>query len=266
MLGCHEISDFNIVARHDIFLRSWRAVKDFRHIGQLSRFCKLVCCRICKSINGTAYRNEGVDMRILMLSWEYPPRIVGGIHSDVQGYIGSVEQKLTEFSSRVIVNSLSMQEEVIRLFHLDTDRLNVIPNGIDLHKFDHVPVDMDLRRTHAKDDEHIVFFVGRFTYEKGVHILMDAVPKVLARIPDVKFVIAGRGQESNSLRQRAWNMGVAHRVESYRLGGFAEGTVRTGTIRTGTIKTETIWKTYENKPHVRSWRKEKEWQKRTGTN
>lgn len=300
-------------------------------MGRLSQSCNLVCCKIYESINGTAYRNEGVDMRILMLSWEYPPRIVGGIsrvvyhlahelgaaghdvtiltmtdenleplesdgpvtihrvpawlvrpitfidgvmqmnmgmvaegvrlmqsgerydiihmhdwlvafagktlldlypwmvgittihgteygrnggiHSDVQGYIGSVEQKLTEFSNRVIVNSLYMQEEVIRLFHLNTDRLNVIPNGIDLHMFDHVPVDTDLRRSHATDDEHIVFFVGRLTYEKGVHVLMDAVPKVLARIPNVKFVIAGRGQELDSLRQRAWNMGVAHRVD-----------------------------------------------------
>ena len=35
----------------------------------------------------------------------------------------------------------------------------------------------------------------------------------LSRIPDVKFIIAGRGQELDSLRQRAWTMGVAHRVD-----------------------------------------------------
>ncbi len=136
-----------------------------------------------------------------------------GIRSDLQSYINSIEQKLTEFSDRVIVNSLYMQDEVIRLFHHDTIHLDVIPNGVDLHKFDNVPVDMDLRRGYAADSERIVFFVGRLTYEKGVHVLMDAVPKVLSRFPGVKFIIAGRGQELDSLRQRAWNLGVAHRVD-----------------------------------------------------
>jgi len=72
---------------------------------------------------------------------------------------------------------------------------------------------MELRRTHAQDQEPLVFFVGRLSYEKGVHVLMDAIPKVLSRISSVKFVIAGKGQELDSLKQRAWNMGVAHRVD-----------------------------------------------------
>ena len=138
----------------------------------------------------------------------------GGIHNDVQSYISSVEQKLTtELSRRVIVNSQYMRNEVTRLFGLDGGRLDIIPNGIDLHKFDLVPIDMELRRSHAGDGERIVFFVGRLTYEKGVHLLMDAVPKVLARCQNVKFIIAGKGQELDSLRQRAWNMGIAHRVD-----------------------------------------------------
>ncbi len=137
-----------------------------------------------------------------------------GIHNDVQSYISGVEQKLAaELSSRVIVNSLYMRDEVMRLFGVNAASLDIIPNGIDLHMFDPVPVDMSLRRCHAADNDRIVFFVGRLTYEKGVHLLMDAIPKVLARYQDVKFIIAGKGQELDALRQRAWNMGVAHRVD-----------------------------------------------------
>lgn len=119
----------------------------------------------------------------------------------------------TELSRRVIVNSRYMREEVIRLFDVQTQRLDIIPNGIDPNTFEPVPVDLSLRRCHASDQDRIVFFVGRLTYEKGVHLLMDAIPKVLARYQDVKFIIAGKGQELDSLRQRAWNMGVAHRVD-----------------------------------------------------
>ncbi len=137
----------------------------------------------------------------------------GGIHNDVQGYISSVEQKLSEISRRIIVNSGYMKSEVMRLFQLKEEKLNVLSNGIDLDAFNQVPIDMDLRRSHAADDEQIVFFVGRLTYEKGVHLLMDAIPKVLSRVPKCKFVIAGKGQEMDKLKERAWNMGVAHRVD-----------------------------------------------------
>jgi glycosyltransferase involved in cell wall biosynthesis len=137
-----------------------------------------------------------------------------GIHNDIQSYISGVEQKRAgELSSRVIVNSRYMREEVIRLFDMAADTLDIIPNGIDPHMFDPVPVDMSLRRCHAADNDRVVFFVGRLTYEKGVHLLMDAIPRVLARYQDVKFIIAGKGQELDALRQRAWNMGVAHRVD-----------------------------------------------------
>ena len=137
-----------------------------------------------------------------------------GIHNDIQSYISGVEQKLAgELSCRVIVNSQYMREEVIRLFDVAGDTLDIIPNGIDPHMFEPVQVDMSLRRCHAADNDRIVFFVGRLTYEKGVHLLMDAIPKVLSRYQDVKFIIAGKGQELDALRQRAWNMGVAHRVD-----------------------------------------------------
>ena len=137
-----------------------------------------------------------------------------GIHNDVQSYISGVEQKLaTELSRRVIVNSRYMRDEVIRLFGVNADMLDIIPNGIDPDMFDTIPVDLSLRRCHASDQDRIVFFVGRLTYEKGVHLLMDAIPKILSRYQDVKFIIAGKGQELDTLRQRAWNMGVAHRVD-----------------------------------------------------
>lgn len=137
-----------------------------------------------------------------------------GIHNDVQNYISSVEKKLvTEISKTIIVNSAYMKNEVLRLFQPELSSIDVISNGIDLNRYDDVKVDQGFRRTHALDTEKIVFFVGRLTYEKGVYVLMDAIPKILARYQDVKFVIAGKGQELDALKQRAWNMGIAHRVD-----------------------------------------------------
>lgn len=135
-----------------------------------------------------------------------------GIHNDVQSYISGIEQKLSEISMRVIVNSLYMKQEVTNLFKVPENKIRIVPNGVDVDKFKALPVDMELRRQYALDHEKIVFFLGRLTYEKGVHVLMDAIPKVLSRYKDAKFVIGGKGPELENLRQKAWNMGVADKV------------------------------------------------------
>lgn len=136
----------------------------------------------------------------------------GGIHNDVQSYISSVEQKLSDMADTVIVNSQYMQQEIRNLFKTDEDKIHIIPNGVDVDKFAGIPFDLELRRSYALDGEKIVFFLGRLTYEKGVHVLMDAIPKVLGSVGNAKFVIGGKGLEADSLRQRAWNMGVADKV------------------------------------------------------
>ena len=39
----------------------------------------------------------------------------------------------------------------------------------------------DFRSKFALPEEKIVLFVGRLVYEKGIHILINAVPKVLGK-------------------------------------------------------------------------------------
>lgn len=48
--------------------------------------------------------------------------------------------------------------------------------------------------------------------EKGVHVLIDAVPKVSYYYHDVKFVIAGKGPQLDHLKWKANEMGVASKV------------------------------------------------------
>lgn len=135
-----------------------------------------------------------------------------GIHTEVQNYIHSVEWWLTYEAWRVVVNSGYMKSEVLRLFNLPEDKVRLIPNGVDLHKFDGFERDKAFREEYAGDNEKIVFFVGRLVNEKGAHVLIDAIPKVLARCYNVKFVIAGRGPQLDYLRVKADELEVAHKV------------------------------------------------------
>jgi glycosyltransferase involved in cell wall biosynthesis len=60
-------------------------------------------------------------------------------------------------------------------------------------------------------EEKIVLFVGRLVYEKGVHVLVNAIPKVL-RKANAKFIIVGNGYMKEQLSNIVKSMGVAHKV------------------------------------------------------
>lgn len=135
-----------------------------------------------------------------------------GIHNEVQRYISSVEWWLTYESWKVIVNSGYMYNEVCEVFHLPPDKVRVIPNGVDLDKFRGYVRDSVFRRNFAADNEKIVFFIGRLVNEKGAHILLDAMPKILTYYSDVKLVITGKGPQLDFLRNKAASMGIEDKV------------------------------------------------------
>ena len=101
-----------------------------------------------------------------------------GIHDETQRYINDSEWMLTYESSEVIVNSNYMKNEVQRLFGLPYDKINVIPNGVNLQLFSNVNIDYDFRRQYAMDNEKIILYVGRLVYEKGIQNLIAAMPKI----------------------------------------------------------------------------------------
>ena len=135
-----------------------------------------------------------------------------GIHNDEQKYISSVEWWLTYEAWKVIVNSEYMDNEVRQVFHLPADKIKIIPNGMDLNKFDNYSYDPEYRRNFALDNEKIIFFVGRLVNEKGAHILIDAMPKILRYYNGAKLVIAGKGPQLDYLREKAFLLGISNKV------------------------------------------------------
>lgn len=135
-----------------------------------------------------------------------------GIHTEQQRYINDTEWLLTYESDEVIVNSNFMKTEVQRLFNLNYDKVKVIPNGIDLEKFDGFERDYTFRRNYASDNEKIIFTLGRLVNEKGIQHLICAMPKIISQYNDVKLVIGGRGPMIDELKDLAYRIGVAHKV------------------------------------------------------
>ena len=135
-----------------------------------------------------------------------------GIQGETQKYINDTEWMLTYEASEVIVNSNYMRSELQRLFGLPFEKINVVPNGVNLNLFNDVERDYDFRRQFAMDNEKIILFMGRLVYEKGVQNLISAMPKILANYHDAKLIIAGKGGMIDELRNQVHYLGLDQKV------------------------------------------------------
>jgi len=134
-----------------------------------------------------------------------------GLHTDEQRYISDVEWWLTYEAWKVICCSKYMFHELKSIFQLPTDKIAVIPNGVEPEQFRLKKYDARIRDRYAAPEDKIIFFVGRLVQEKGIHLLLEAAPQILAVEPKAKFIIAGKGPALEGLRQQARTMGLENR-------------------------------------------------------
>jgi len=140
-------------------------------------------------------------------------RSQGHMNNPLSPRIHQAEWALTYEAWRVITCSHFMAKEVIGALGVPPDKVDVIPNGVDVARFaalkgrDYTAV----RSRYALPWERIVFHVGRMVREKGLHVLVEAMPLVLAEVPEAKFVVAGKPDPWGyweAARRRAADLGV----------------------------------------------------------
>ncbi len=69
-------------------------------------------------------------------------------------------------------------------------------------------------------DDKIVTFLGRITFQKGPDYFVEAAAKVLQRVKNVRFVMAGSGDMMNHVIRRVAKLGIADR---FHFTGFLRG-------------------------------------------
>jgi len=136
-----------------------------------------------------------------------------GINSDYERMIHETEAWLTYEAWKVICCSNYMVSHVRWAFGLPEDKLVMIPNGVNVQEYmENKNMDLNqFRRKFALPEEKIVLFVGRLVYEKGIHVFVNAAPKVSEKV-NAKFVIVGNGYMKEPLSNLVKNMGLAHKV------------------------------------------------------
>ena len=172
--------DFDLVHCHD-----WLVAVAGDHLANRFR------CPLAVTIHATEYgRHQG---------W---------VDKHPQSHIHGVERWITNRAEGVIACSAYMREHIADIYGLEEGRIAVIPNGIDPSEL--VPVDdLDtLRARFAKPDERLVLLVGRLVYEKGFQLALEALPGLIERVGNVRFIVAGSGTAEQELREQASRLGL----------------------------------------------------------
>lgn len=134
----------------------------------------------------------------------------GWLPADLSRSIHSIEWWSTYEARRVIACSEHMRWEVGQLFSPPVDKTVVIANGIDPERWRVTAKQRQIARTQYPGP--LVVFTGRLEWEKGVHTLIDALPRLRRRVPGVHLVIAGRGSADTQLIEQVRAKRLRRRV------------------------------------------------------
>jgi glycogen(starch) synthase len=136
-----------------------------------------------------------------------------GVHTSTERMIAETEAWLTYEAWKVICCSQYMVSHVKWAFGLPDDKLVMVPNGVNMNVYEKtLATDLKpFKSRFALPEEKLVLFVGRLVHEKGAHVLINAIPRILEKI-NAKFVIVGSGYMKDQLLTIVRSMGLEHKV------------------------------------------------------
>lgn len=125
----------------------------------------------------------------------------------------NIERAGMEAADRVIAVSNLTRNIVIEKYGIPADKVVTVHNAVRFDK-------RDSGESERNVEDKIVTFLGRITYQKGPDYFVEAAAKVLKRLPNVRFVMAGSGDMLVHVIRRVAKLGIADR---FHFTGFLRG-------------------------------------------
>jgi len=133
---------------------------------------------------------------------------------NVNPAVYEVEKKGMEGADRVITVSNLTRETVITKYGIPPGKVVTIYNAVD-------PISEEEREKGKKEvKDKIVTFMGRITLQKGPEYFIEAANKVLQKMNNVQFVMAGSGDMMKRMIRRAARLRI---VDRFHFTGFLQG-------------------------------------------
>ena len=112
------------------------------------------------------------------------------------------------------VSRYTRAEMITNWWRGDPSRIRVLPNTVD-PMYSPGPKPPHLAGKHGREGRKVLLTVSRLAYSeryKGQDLVISALPQVLARHPDLTYVVVGSGDDIDRLKSVAAGNGVTERV------------------------------------------------------
>ena len=131
------------------------------------------------------------------------------------GVVSNIEMRGGKMADIIVTVSYAMKDELIQL-GFPREKIHVRYNGVDPEKYNPNKYSADqikkVREQYGiKENEFMIFFIGRLVGVKGVDKLIMAMPHILSKIPQAKLVIVGVGD----LQEYLMNLTRTMRLDKY---------------------------------------------------
>ncbi|MGQ1946322.1 glycosyltransferase family 4 protein [Geofilum sp. OHC36d9] len=125
-----------------------------------------------------------------------------------------IEKRGLEAADRVITVSNLTRNIVIEKYGISPDKVVTVYNAVE-------PLDeINKQKLKKGVNEKIVTFLGRITMQKGPEYFIEAAHRVIQKMDNVRFVMAGSGDMMEKMIRRAAQLKITHK---FHFTGFLRG-------------------------------------------
>lgn len=136
-----------------------------------------------------------------------------GRAENIDTRVYAIEKRGMEVADKVIAVSDLTRNIVITRYGISPDKVVTVHNAVDFSGRDDMKVDSGVK-------DKVVTFLGRITFQKGPGYFIEAAAKVLKRMDNVRFVMAGSGDLMNKAIRQVARLGISDR---FHFTGFLRG-------------------------------------------
>lgn len=117
------------------------------------------------------------------------------------------------FPERIITSGAAISETVKKIRGVDPDKVVSITAGVDLRRFDaSLSGDAVREELKVRPGQPLIGKIGVIRGWKGHDYFLEAIPMILQRVPDARFVIVGDGPGFDQILSKTRAAGLADRV------------------------------------------------------
>lgn len=133
---------------------------------------------------------------------------------------GSLRYRLTRWHETYVARAVDrvcticegLREDLVRR-GIPAEKITVIPNAVDVAQFPlGGPPDPALQEQLGLQGAYVLGFLGSYYAYEGLDLLLDAVPELAKRIPELRVLLVGGGPQEAALQAQAARLGIADRV------------------------------------------------------